>query len=71
MLRFVVGVALLLAACTHPNPPEPEKQDETRVEPPKLVPIHPIDHLELSGTDASLPSTSATERWPTTSAPSS
>lgn len=57
MLRVVVGVvALLLAsACTHPNPPEPETQDTSRVEPPKLSPIHPTEHLELSGSDSSPP----------------
>jgi hypothetical protein len=57
MPRVAVGVLVLLlaCACTHPNPPEPEKQAEPRVEPPKLSPIHPTDHIELSGTTSSPP----------------
>jgi hypothetical protein len=57
MLRVVVGVVVLLLApaCTHPSPPEPEQAATSRVEPPKLVPIHPTDHLELSGISSSPP----------------
>ncbi len=59
LLRVVAGVALsfalALAGCTHPSPPEPEKQDTPRDEPPKLRPIHPTEHLELRGVDASEP----------------
>jgi hypothetical protein len=57
MLRVIVGsVALLLgSACTHPNPPEPETRATSRVDPPKLSPIHPTEHLELSGSDSSPP----------------
>jgi hypothetical protein len=57
MLRVVVGVVVLLLApaCTHPNPPEPEKAATSQVGPPKLTPIHPTDHLELSGVPSSSP----------------
>jgi hypothetical protein len=57
MLRVFVGVVVLLLApaCTHPSPPEPDEATTPRVEPPKLTPIHPTDHLELSGTPSSPP----------------
>jgi hypothetical protein len=57
MLRVVVGVVVLLLApaCTHPSPPEPEKAATSRVEPPKLTPIHPTEHLELSGSTSPPP----------------
>jgi hypothetical protein len=57
MLRVVVGVVVLLLApaCTHPSPPEPEQAATPRVEPPKITPIHPTDHLELSGIASSPP----------------
>lgn len=56
MLRLLVALSLSWA-CTSPrdSQPAPETEDTPAVEPAKLSPIHPTDHVELSSSDSSPP----------------